>query len=218
MKKQVLISIVLLILLTTITSQEKIIISKFNLKEINIENNFLLKEKEINEILTPFYGKNLIFLKNNEIQKALMQSSLIESFVTKKKYPDTLIIKIFEKKPLAILINKNTKYYLSEKIDLIEFKNFKEYQDLPYIFGNRKKFKIFYENLIKINFPLNSINKYTLFKADRWDIETKDKKLIKLPIKDYTKSLKNYLELINKNDFKKYEVFDYRIQNQLILK
>mgnify|MGYP007000102316 len=69
--------------------------------------------------------------------------------------------------------------YLSEKIDLIEFKNFKEYQDLPYIFGNRKKFKIFYENLIKINFPLNSINKYTLFKADRWDIETKDKKLIK---------------------------------------
>ena len=136
----------------------------------------------------------------------------------KKKYPDTLIIKIFEKKPLAILINKNTKYYLSEKIDLIEFKNFKEYQDLPYIFGNRKKFKIFYENLIKINFPLNSINKYTLFKADRWDIVTKDKKLIKLPIKDYTKSLKNYLELINKNDFKKYEVFDYRIQNQLILK
>ena len=142
MKKRVLISIALLILLTTITSQEKILISKFNLKEINIENNFLLKEKEINEILTPFYGKNLIFLKNNEIQKALMQSSLIESFVTKKKYPDTLIIKIFEKKPLAILINKNTKYYLSEKIDLIEFKNFKEYQDLPYIFGNRKKFKI----------------------------------------------------------------------------
>ena len=218
MKKRVLISIALLILLTTITSQEKIIISKFNLKEINIENNFLLKEKEINEILTPFYGKNLIFLKNNEIKKALMQNSLIESFVTKKKYPDTLIIKIFEKKPLAILINKNTKYYLSEKIDLIEFKNFKEYQDLPYIFGNRKKFKIFYENLIKINFPLNSINKYTLFKADRWDIVTKDKKLIKLPIKDYTKSLKNYLELINKNDFKKYEVFDYRIQNQLILK
>ena len=49
-------------------------------------------------------------------------------------------------------------------------------------------------------------------------LETKDKKLIKLPIKDYTKSLKNYLELVNKNDFKKYEVFDYRIQNQLILK
>ena len=63
MKKRVLISIALLILLTTITSQEKIIISKFNLKEINIENNFLLKEKEINEILTPFYGKNLIFFK-----------------------------------------------------------------------------------------------------------------------------------------------------------
>ncbi len=218
MKKKILISIALLILLTTITSQEKIFVSKFNLKEINIENNLLLKEKEINEILTPIYGKNLIFLKNNEIKKALMQSSLIESFIIKKKYPDSLIIKIFEKKPVAILINKNTKYYLSEKNDLIEFKNFEEYRDLPYVFGNRKKFKIFYENLNKINFPLNSINKYILFNANRWDIETKNKKLIKLPIKNYTKSLKSYLELVNKNDFKKYDVFDYRIHNQLILK
>ena len=42
--------------------------------------------------------------------------------------------------------------------------------------------------------------------------------IIKLPLVDYTKSLQNYLELMNKNNYKKYKVFDYRIDNQLILK
>ena len=47
MKKHLVIAIALLILLTTINSQQKIAISKFNLKEIIIENNLLLKDKDI---------------------------------------------------------------------------------------------------------------------------------------------------------------------------
>ena len=99
MKKRIVIGLGLLILLTTITSQQKIVISKFNLKEINIENNILTKKKDIKKLLFPIYNKNLIFLENLEIEKALMQNSFIESFEIKKKYPNTLTIKIFEKKP-----------------------------------------------------------------------------------------------------------------------
>ena len=100
MKKRIVIGLGLLILLTTITSQQKIVISKFNLKEINIENNILTKKKDIKKLLFPIYNKNLIFLENLEIEKALMQNSFIESFEIKKKYPNTLTIKIFEKKPI----------------------------------------------------------------------------------------------------------------------
>ena len=42
-------------------SKNKIIISKFNLKEIEIENNFLLHENDIKKMLYPIYDKNLIF-------------------------------------------------------------------------------------------------------------------------------------------------------------
>ena len=49
------------------------------------------------------------FLKNDEIEKALMQNRLIESFNVKKKYPGTIKIKIFEKKPIAILQDKKAK-------------------------------------------------------------------------------------------------------------
>ena len=218
MKKRLVIAISLLILLTTINSQQIFVISKFNLKTIVIKNNFLLKDEEIKNLLIPFYNKNLLFLDNNKIKKALMQNNFIESFNIKKTYPSTLIIQIFEKKPIAILFNKKNKYYLSERIDLIEFKNLSNYQTLPYILGNKDDFKIFYNNLKKINFPIDTIEKYTFYETNRWDLKTKNNQVIKLPSKKYTKSLENFLNLKSKNDFEKYRLFDYRISNQLILK
>ena len=44
------------------------------------------------------------------------------------------------------------------------------------------------------------------------------KQIIKLPVKNYTKSLKNFMSIKEKKNFDKYKVFDYRINNQLILK
>ena len=218
MKKRLIIALSLLILLTTINSQQSFVISKFNLKTIVIENNLLIKDEDIKNLLIPLYNENLILLDNNEFKKALMQNSFIESFNIKKKYPSTLKVKIFEKKPIAVLFNEKNKFYLSEKIELIEFKYLQNYQTLPYVLGNKDDFKIFYSNLKRINFPLDIIKKYTLFETNRWDLETKNNQVIKLPSKNYTKSLKNFLNLKNKNDFEKYELFDYRINNQLILK
>ena len=61
MKKRAIVAITLLILLSTITLKKKINISQFNIKEIQIENNFILKEKDIKEILNPFYEKILFY-------------------------------------------------------------------------------------------------------------------------------------------------------------
>ena len=218
MKKRLIIAVALLVLLTTINTKQEIIISKFNIKEIRIDNNFILKEKELKKLLSQIYDKNLIFLSNNEIEKSLMKNNYIESFKIKKIYPNTLKIKIYEKKPIAILFKKKKKFYLSEKMEIIQFRKIKNYRELPYVFGNEKNFKKFYTDLKKIDFPFNIIQKYTLFEFNRWDIETVSDKLIKLPPENYLKSLKNFLDIRNKNNFKKYKVFDYRIENQLILK
>ena len=218
MKKRLIIALVILILFTTISSKQKIVISKFNLKEIIIYNNSLLKDEDLKKLLLPIYNKNLLLLKNAEIKKLLFDESFIESFKIKKKYPKTLKIEIFEKKPIAILLNKKGKFYVSEKIDLIEFKKLPKYKNLPYILGDIEKFEILFNNLNSINFPLEKINKYILFETKRWDLITENKKIIKLPPKNYIMSLKNYLEIENKNGFKKFKVFDYRINSQLILK
>ena len=218
MKKRIVIAIALLILFSTITAQLKIEITKFNLKKIQIKNNSILNEKDIKELLIPLYEKNLIFLSYSEIEKALMQNSFIESFNIRKKYPQSLHIEIFEKQPVAILFNKKEKFYLSDKSELIKFIKDPKFKDLPYVIGEPKKFKILYETLKKLDFPINSVKKYILYESNRWDIEIKNNQIIKLPEVNYNDSLKNYLSLANKNEFKKYKVFDFRINNQLILK
>ena len=218
MKKRIVIAIALLILFSTITAQLKIEITKFNLKKIQIKNNSILNEKDIKELLIPLYEKNLIFLSYSEIEKALMQNSFIESFNIRKKYPQSLHIEIFEKQPVAILFNKKEKFYLSDKSELIKFTKDPKFKDLPYVIGEPKKFKILFETLKKLNFPINSVKKYVLYESNRWDIEIKNNQIIKLPEVNYNDSLKNYLSLANKNEFKKYKIFDFRINNQLILK
>ncbi len=218
MKKRTVIAVTLLIILTTITSNQKISVSKFKLKEINVENNFLIKEEDIKKSLKGIYGKNLFFLKNEEIKNILTRNSLVEGLKITKKYPNKLRIKIFEKKPIAILVFKKEKFYLSDKIELIEFKDIINYQELPYVFANQKDFNIFYNELKKINFPFNKVKKFTFYENGRWDLKTINNKIIKLPPENYIKSLKNYLTLVNKSNFKKFNIFDYRINNQLILK
>ena len=218
MKRRILIAALLLTLLTTISSQIIINFSKFNLEEINIENNTLVEESDLKSLLNPFYNKNLISINNNEIGKVLLKNSFIESFIIKKKYPNTLNVVIFEKKPIAILLNKKKKFFISEKIELIEYRKISKFENLPYLLGNKDDFKNFYYDLKKIKFPLDKIKKYTFYESKRWDLETKNNVIVKLPSKNYLKSLKNYLELSNKNNFQKYKIFDYRIDNQLILK
>jgi len=218
MKVHFIIGVALLILLTTITVNQKIIITKFNIKEIILVDSISLKEKDVKRSLSVIYNKNLLFLKNKEIEEILVQFTSIESFYLDKKYPNTLKITIIEKKPIAILINNKKKFYISEKLDQFEFNDKNFNQDLPIVFGNKDDFKIFYKNLIKIDFPVNLIIKYMLYESNRWDLETIDNKTIKLSSKNYVKNLKNYLNIKKKNNFKKFKVFDYRINDQLILK
>ncbi len=110
MKKRLTIATLLFILLTTITSQKKIFIDNFNLRKIEIENNFLLKDNDIKKSLKSIYNKNLLTLNYKEIEQVLMQNSFIDSFDVKKKYPETLKIKVFERKPIAILLNKKKNF------------------------------------------------------------------------------------------------------------
>jgi len=218
MKNRLIIAVSLFLLLTTITTQKKLLLPNFYLTNISIENNFFLKDEEITETLSSIYSKNLIFLSNREIQNVLSKNDLIDSFKIRKIYPDTLKITIIEKKPITVLQTKKEKFFLSEKIEVISFRELKNVLDLPYIYGDEKNFKILYENLEKIKFPISIIKNFTLFGSNRWDLLTNNKQTIKLPSKNYTKNLENYLELRKRKNFEKYEIFDYRIEGQLILK
>ena len=192
--------------------------NKINIRELFIENNFQVKEKVIKEKLSFLYDTNLLFLNKEDLEKKLNEIDLIESFSINKVYPNKIKIKIFEKKPIAILINKDKKTYFTNKGDQINFFKSEKYEKLPLIFGGKESFKIFYEDLKNINFPIHEIEKFYFFESKRWDLITKKNQTIKLPINNYDQSLKNFIKMKDLENFKKYKTFDYRINNQLILK
>tara|TARA_B100001093_G_C26645406_1_gene935076 strand:+ start:24 stop:680 length:657 start_codon:yes stop_codon:yes gene_type:complete len=218
MKKRLIIAILLLVLLSTYKPQNFILSNRFNIEEIKIENNFILNETDIKKELNFLYQKNLIFLRNSEIADILKQIDFIKSFEIKKIYPKKIIIKIYEKKPIAILQYKKDKFYVSESINLINFIVLENYKNLPIVFGKKKNFKELYINLKKIDFPLDLIKKYYFYESNRWDLEIYQKKIIKLPTKNYIQSLEKFINFKMENNLDKYKVFDYRINNQLILK
>jgi cell division protein FtsQ len=218
MKKQLIIGIALLVLLTSYKSQNFFFDLKFNIEEIVLENNFILKEDVIKKDLVYLYDKNLFFLNVNDIKKLLLKHNFIQSFEIKKIYPNRLKIKIFEKKPVAILQQKKDKFYFTKNGDLINYIDLEEYKNLPIVLGGKKKFKFFYNELKKINFPINLVKQFYFFETGRWDLLTYKNQIIKLPIENYISSLENFISIESKDNFDKYQIFDYRIKDQLILK
>ena len=218
MKKSLFGLIVLFIFLTTYTPKFDFIIgSDFSIQKIEIEGNSILNSDEIAQKLNFLYRENLFFLNLKDIEKNLKNETFIESFSLKKIYLNTLKIIIVEKEPIAVLQNKKKKFYISTKGDLIDFQYIERYMDLPTVFGNGKFFYTLYQDLQNIQFPLKSIKSFYFFESGRWDLVMYDDKIIKLPIKDYLVSLKNYMESKNNSNFDSYKIFDYRIKDQLIL-
>jgi cell division protein FtsQ len=191
--------------------------SIFDIKEITIENNLILDSSEIKKKLDFIYKENIFFLDLKKVEKNMKKISFIESFKLKKIYPNKLKLVVTEKKPIAILQNKKKKFYISDKGSLIDYREIETLKFFPIIIGDGSNFYTFYLDLKKIEFPIQSIKSFYFFDSGRWDLIMQNGKVIKLPIKNYLKSLKNFMDLRSKNNFDIYKIFDYRIKKQLIL-
>ena len=219
MKNRLLSALILLLLFSTYNIQNTFSLSsKIKIQEVIVENNLILDEQMIKKKLSFLYQTNIFLLNTDKIASELKGIDFINSFEIKKLYPDKIIIKVFEKKPIAVIQNKKVKKYFTISGEIINFIDLKEYNDLPIVFGDKENFFIFYQKLKQANFPINEVKKFYFFESKRWDIITYNDQVIKLPIKNYESSLTNFIYLKKKPNFQKFKTFDYRIKNQLILK
>ena len=219
MKNRLLTALILLLLLSTYNIQNTFSLSsKIKIQEVIVTNNLILDERMIKKKLSFLYQTNIFLLNTNKIASELKGFDFIDSFEIKKLYPNKIRIKVFEKKPIAIIQNKQVKKYFTNLGEVINFTDLKEYNDLPIVFGDKDNFFIFYQKLKQANFPINEVKKFYLFESKRWDVITNNNQVIKLPIQNYELSLKNFIDLKKKSNFQKFRTFDYRIKDQLILK
>ena len=190
----------------------------FRIKKIEVKNIVILDSIKIkNLFIEEFYESNLLILNKEKIDKILRENELIEYIEFRKIYPSKLVAKVFEKKTIAIINYKQNKFFLTNNGEEIEFFRNPSLEKLPNIFGKQKNFLEIYSALQELDFPISKIKSFYYFDIGRWDIMLKNEKVIKLPVKNFTESLKNFLDLSKENNFEKYSIFDYRIKDQLIL-
>ena len=160
---------------------------------------------------------NLFFLKKKDIKEIIDRNNLVENYLVFKKYPSTLEITIHKTDFLAKIKRNNNDFILGSNGKLIQMID-KEIK-LPFIFGdlNVKKFFELKKAIDLTNFDYHSIKNFFFFKSGRWDIETKDGLLIKLPNENLKSSLELLLIFLIKNSHKEIKKIDLRQHNQIIV-
>ena len=189
----------------------------FPIKEIIIENTLAVNLIKLKSELDFLRKTSLFFLKEEKIVEVMDRHEFISNVQLKKKYPSTLKILVFEKIPIATEIKDKKRYYVTKNGEKVNYTRIENYEDLPTIFGNHKNFSSFFNDLEESNFKINEIKAFYYFDIGRWDIVLKNKKTIKLPEKNYQNILLKVNSILDDTSFSKYEIFDYRIKDQLIL-
>ena len=217
LNKKIFFYIFLIIFLSTLNNK---FISKIKLKTIDKITIKGLEEKEKRELLSNLKLLNLnniFFLSKFEIIKKLEANKLIENYTVFKKYPSSLEIRINKTKFLANVIKDEKFFVLGSNGKLIE--TFDKDNNLPNIFGNYNKDSFFnlLKSLEKSNFELFKIKNLYFYKSGRWDIETNDNMIIKLPKKNLETSLNLIFHLMSNSKFKNIKILDLRQDKQVII-
>lgn len=189
-----------------------------NISQIKLFGLDVDDKDELLKNLQKFKSNNIFNLNKNEIQNLINKNKTIEDFNIFKKYPSEIIIKVKKTKFLANL-NIDGNYYLigsNKKLISTDSMDMK----LPIIFGKPSIHDFFqlYENIFFSNLEFTDLEKLFFFPSKRWDLKFKNGNILKLPLTSSADIFNIYLKISKYKEFRKNEVFDMRIMNQLIIK
>ena len=192
--------------------------SKFlNLSKIEVSG---LDENESSKLKNKIENlkiKNIFFLNENKIKNIIELNTLIENYQILRIYPSNLSIKINKTKLLAKINQSGKIMLLGSNGKLSE--NIYTNQQLPFIFGKPKveeflNFKIIID---QSKFSYDEIENFYFFPSKRWDIELKNKVILKLPNEDIKNTLDYLFEFLANKNLYNSTIIDSRINNQIIL-
>ena len=187
-------------------------ISKIEINGLNFD-----EKKKIENIIYESNFKNIFYLDKEYLKKKINSINIIEKFEIFKNYPSTLKIFIEKTKILAQTKRNGLDYLIGSNGKLIENKDL--ILELPFIFGDLDTSE-FLELKRKIDsslFEFSEISNLYLYKSNRWDIETRNGNLIKLPKNNIKEILNLYVRMSNEKKINEKTIIDFRQKNQIIL-
>ncbi|MGP3779445.1 cell division protein FtsQ/DivIB [Halanaerobium saccharolyticum] len=153
-KYQVVLLILLFILLTFISF---LFSPFFDVRDFVFHSRTEFNKNELRSSINKFYGKNLLFLNEDELKNSLLKHDLISSVQVEKSFPSTIHVVIEERKAVAWLKNNDQKLIFSAdgiilgEVDLNEELAVPQFENSPYYFSNNKlEFPHYTDDIIKV--------------------------------------------------------------------
>ena len=187
-------------------------INSINVTGLNYNGNLeLMSRLDILKI------ENIFFLNENQIKEIMNSNSLVESYTVFKKYPSTLNIKVHKTELLAQTQKNGENFFLGSNGKLIKMGDIKS--KVPYLFGNFQNSNFFElkEAIDETSFNYNEIKNLFFFKSGRWDIETNQGLIVKLPKDDLIRSLRFLVNFLSQDNKQEINNIDLRQYNQIII-
>lgn len=215
--KKIIIYLFLFFLLVTINNNSIVKVTLPKIDKIEIFGLDYEEGEKIKKIIKNSINGNIFFVDNKKIKNKINSLKIIEEFKIFKIYPSTLKIDVKKTQYLAITNKEGSKYYVGSNGKFVKDDTLVE--NLPYIFGNLdiKKFFELKSKIESSEFNFDQILNFYFYKSNRWDIETIDGYLIRLPINNVKDSLNLFVRLINEDYFKDKFIVDLRQKNQVVI-
>ena len=215
--KKIVIYLLMFFLLVSINNISFMNVSFPKISKIEINGLNFDERKKIENIIYDSNFKNIFHLDKEYLKKKINSINIIEQFEIFKNYPSTLKIFIVKTKILAQTKRNGYDYLIGSNGKLIENKDF--ILEIPFIFGDLD-ISEFLKLKMKIDgslFEFSEISNLYLYKSNRWDIETRNGNLIKLPKNNIEAILNLYVRMSNEKKINGKTIVDFRQKNQIIL-
>ena len=170
----------------------------FKIKNILISGTHNLSQDYIIDIINTQNHINILNVNLHTIYNKIIQNSWVEEAYVERILPDTIKIKVLEKKPIAIWQNHKGNKLITINGDVISHANVNKFKNsFPIIKGEKSKENI--STLLKIletnkNFAKN-IWSLTFINQRRWDLHFNQGLIVRLPSQDVIKAWQKIIKL-----------------------
>ena len=180
-------------------------ISKIEINGLNLD-----ERKKIENIIYDSDFYNIFYLDEEYLKKKINSVNIIEKFEIFKNYPSTLKIFVEKTKILAQTKRNGFDYLIGSNGKLIENKDF--ILELPFVFGDLdiSEFLKLKKKIDSSLFEFSEISNLYFYKSNRWDIETRNGNLIKLPKNKIKETLNLYVRMSNEKKISEKTIVDFR--------
>ena len=177
---------------------EFLINNGFKIKNILIIGTHNLSQDYVINIINTQNHINILNVNLHTIYDKIIQNSWVEETYVERILPDTIKIKVLEKKPIAIWQNQNGNKLITVNGDVIYHANINKFKNsFPIIKGEKSKENI--SSILKIletnkNFAKN-IWSLTFINQRRWDLHFNQGLIVRLPSQDVIKAWEKIIKL-----------------------